>query len=407
MPVSATAKFAPDTATRARRNFSRRWSRAASASSAGTSDRPAGAGRPTLPISSMKMSRISARLRWMAGTRMCDGRSWPSWTIISARSVSQTSMPSRRSASLSSISCVAIDLTLTTSAGAVVVDDRGDDRVRLGRVACPVDGAAGSGHALLESLEEGRQVAHDLVLDRRPGEAERLPVGPFLDDRGALGPDRRGRSTEVRAELAVRQGRLGRLGERRCPPERRLRIGRVGVGAGASRSRVRARRRQDLGEVHDPDRRTATGQQPADVHQARRVARGQDVRAGTEDVIDLVEAHRDRRVGVLDRERATEPATRLGPRQVDQRQAVDRAAAVGSADRRPRAGGSSGRSGGRRRCAGSAPRRRSPRGRRRGTRSVRRPRRDGRDALGQAASTPPSAARPATQRVVATDHRCA
>ena len=33
-PVSATAKFAPETATRARRNFSRRWSRAASASSA-------------------------------------------------------------------------------------------------------------------------------------------------------------------------------------------------------------------------------------------------------------------------------------------------------------------------------------------------------------------------------------
>ena len=41
----------------------------------------------------MKMSRISVRLRWIAGTRMCDGRSWPSWTIISARSVSQTSMP--------------------------------------------------------------------------------------------------------------------------------------------------------------------------------------------------------------------------------------------------------------------------------------------------------------------------
>ena len=114
-PVSATAKFAPETATRARRNFSRRWRRAASASSGGSSVRPAGAGRPTRPISSMKMSRISVRLRWIAGTRMCDGRSCPSWTIISARSVSQTAMPSWRSASLSSISWVAIDLTLTTS----------------------------------------------------------------------------------------------------------------------------------------------------------------------------------------------------------------------------------------------------------------------------------------------------
>ena len=115
VPVSATAKFAPDTATRARRNFSRRWSRAVSASSGGASVRSGGAARPTRPISSMKMSRISDRLRWMAGTRMCDGRSWPSWTIISARSVSQTSMPSSRSASFSSISWVAIDLTLTTS----------------------------------------------------------------------------------------------------------------------------------------------------------------------------------------------------------------------------------------------------------------------------------------------------
>ena len=185
------------------------------------------------------MSRISARLRWMAGTRMCDGRSWPSWTIISARSVSQTSMPSRRSASLSSISCVAIDLTLTTSSGAVVMDDRGDDRVRLGGVARPVDRAAGRGHPLLESVEEGGQVAHDLVLDRRPGEAKRLPVGPFLDDRGALGADRRGRPTEVRAELAVRQRCLGRLGERRRPPERRLRDGRVGAAASVSVMRPR------------------------------------------------------------------------------------------------------------------------------------------------------------------------
>ena len=46
VPVSATAKLAPETATLARRNFSRRWSRAASASSGGSSVRPAGAGPP-------------------------------------------------------------------------------------------------------------------------------------------------------------------------------------------------------------------------------------------------------------------------------------------------------------------------------------------------------------------------
>ena len=65
------------------------------------------------------MSRISARLRWMAGTRMCDGRSCPSWTISSARSVSQALIPAASNASLSPISWVAIDLTLTTSSAPV------------------------------------------------------------------------------------------------------------------------------------------------------------------------------------------------------------------------------------------------------------------------------------------------
>jgi hypothetical protein len=115
VPVSATAKFAPDTATRARRNFSRRCARAAAASSAGTSVRSAGAGRPAFPISRRKISRTSERLRWMAGTRMWLGRSSPSCTISSARSVSQARIPAASSASLSRVSWVAIDLTLTTS----------------------------------------------------------------------------------------------------------------------------------------------------------------------------------------------------------------------------------------------------------------------------------------------------
>ena len=48
--------------------------RAASASAAGSSVRSAGAGRPTAAIRRRKMSRISVRLRWIAGTRMCDGQ---------------------------------------------------------------------------------------------------------------------------------------------------------------------------------------------------------------------------------------------------------------------------------------------------------------------------------------------
>ena len=56
---------------------------------------PSGAGRPAAAIWSRKISRISARLRWIAGTRMWLGRSSPSCTISSARSVSQAAMPSR------------------------------------------------------------------------------------------------------------------------------------------------------------------------------------------------------------------------------------------------------------------------------------------------------------------------
>ncbi len=46
---------------------------------------------------------------------MCDGLSCPSWTINSARSVSTAAMPCSSRYSLSPISCVAIDLTLTIS----------------------------------------------------------------------------------------------------------------------------------------------------------------------------------------------------------------------------------------------------------------------------------------------------
>ncbi len=109
LPVSATPKFAPLTPIRADRNFARRCSRAASASAAGSSV------RSSSPSSRRKMSRISARLRWIAGTRMCEGKSSSSWMISSARSVSTARTPAAASCSFSEISSVAIDLTFTTS----------------------------------------------------------------------------------------------------------------------------------------------------------------------------------------------------------------------------------------------------------------------------------------------------
>ena len=152
VPVSATPKFAPLTATLADRNVRRRCSRAASASRAGSSVRSLG----TSGISRRKISAISDRFLWIAGTRMCEGRSWPSWTISSARSVSYAVMPAASSASLSPISCVAIDLTLTTDGLAGRLDQLGDNAVGLVGVAGPVDDAAASGERRLELHEVAR-----------------------------------------------------------------------------------------------------------------------------------------------------------------------------------------------------------------------------------------------------------
>jgi len=66
VPVSATAKLAPEIATRVDRNVARRYRRAAAARAAGSSVNVLS----TVDISRRKMSRISARLRWIAGTRM-------------------------------------------------------------------------------------------------------------------------------------------------------------------------------------------------------------------------------------------------------------------------------------------------------------------------------------------------
>ncbi len=247
VPVSATAKFAPLIAIRARRNFSRRWSRAASASSRGLSVMPAGAGRPARPISCSKMSRTSARLRWIAGTRMCEGRSWPSWTMSSARSVSQTSIPSRARASLSSISWVAIDLTLTTSVMALACAICGNDPVRLGAIARPVDVTAGAGDLFLEAHQQLGQVAQDIVLERRASGAQLLPVRAFGHGRRTFRADGRGRVAKIGAQLIVgkcqaRRYRKWRRVRKAGPLDGLERISHHWPGSGrcASRGRVRA-----------------------------------------------------------------------------------------------------------------------------------------------------------------------
>ena len=197
VPVSAMPKFAPETPTRARRKAWRRWRRAASVSSSGSSP------SPSSPSSRANRSRISDRLRWIAGTRMCDDQSCESCTMSSARSVSIAVTPRCSSAWLRSISSVVSDLTLTTSRAPWAAHEVAHDRVGLGRVARPVHVAAGRLHRRLELLEQDVEPAHGAALDRRPGRAQLLPVGHLGHDRVALGADAARGVVQVAAQLRV------------------------------------------------------------------------------------------------------------------------------------------------------------------------------------------------------------
>ena len=68
--------------------------------------------------------------------------------------------PRPASASLSSISCVTMDLTLTTSVAPCRADEPGYDRVGLARVAGPMDGPPGRDYVGLELSRAARASAH-------------------------------------------------------------------------------------------------------------------------------------------------------------------------------------------------------------------------------------------------------
>ena len=205
----------------ARRNFSRRCSRAAAASAAGSSVRSSGAGRPTSAIRRRKISRISARLRWIAGTRM-----WRGQVVAELHDqLGQVGLPggdalASASASLRPISWVAIDLTLTTSSTPWRAGDLGDDRARLGGVAGPVHRRAARRSAPPRAARGGWSRSRSAcVLDRRRRRAA-APPSPSTSatTRGALGADRRGGVGEVAPQLGVGQRRARGLGERpACP----------------------------------------------------------------------------------------------------------------------------------------------------------------------------------------------
>ena len=114
---------------------------------------------------------------------------------------------------MSLISSVASDFTFTTSSAPSALHERGDDLVRLGRVARPVDDAAGGLDGRLQLDEHLVEPAEGRILDRRTGLAQGLPVGHLGHDGGALGADRACRVADVGPDLGVRERSRGRVRE--------------------------------------------------------------------------------------------------------------------------------------------------------------------------------------------------
>ena len=295
--------------------------------------------------------------------------------MSSARSVSQAAMPSASRASLRPISWVAIDLTLTTSSTpwsratrATIAQASAASRAQW-TVAPP---------AVRDASSCSRWVARSrsaASLTAAPATRSSSQSSHLGDDPGPLVADGAGGVREVVAQLGVAQRGAGGLGEGRHPDEGAA--GHALPRPGADRRTVGAALGvlgggQDLGEVHGAYAGALAREQPADVHQARVVAGDEHLGSGLAHVARLVGAHRDRGVGVLEREGAAEAAALLGLRQVDEGQPAHLLEQLPRAGRRPRASAASGRSGGRSPCAGSRRRRRSRRARRRGTRSARR-----------------------------------
>src|SRR6478736_3393025 len=314
VPVSATAKLAPLTATLARRNFSRRCARAAAARTTGSSVRSAGAGRPTAPISARKISRISARLRWIAGTRMCEGRSSPSCTMSSARSVSQAAMPSASSASLRPISWVTIDLTLTTS-------------------STPWAWAMDATIALASAASLAQCTVAPLAVSDASSSSSWVPRSRSADSLTPAPARRSSSQSEFSLTSSTRRCRFARMVPvayaRLCrswalPSASCAATGNFGIPTNvAPLMTCSFRRRQDLGEMDAAHAGLLAGQQPADVGQARVVAGGQYLGAGVAHVPGLVGAHGHGRVGVLEREGAAEAAALVGGGELQQRQATN------------------------------------------------------------------------------------
>ena len=224
-------------------------------------------------------------------------------------------MPAAASASFSSISSVVSDFTFTTSVDAVRARDVDDDRVRLGGVARPVHLRRPPPVPRCSNCTRySSRWASTSALIAAAGLAQLLPVGQLGDDARRA----------WRGSCRVAWRRFARS----CAfASSRSRRGRE------ARSR-RVRRREDLGEVQRAHAAAPTREAAADLQQARAVDGACRPRRRSRRSRALVGEHRERRVGVLDRERAAEAAALVGAPAARRARARGRCGAAAAARRR-------------------------------------------------------------------------
>ena len=92
-------------------------------------------------------------------------------------------------------------------------DECGDDLVRLGGVARPVDDAARRLDRRLQLDQHLVEPGQGRILDRGCSLTQGLPIGDLGHEGGALGADRAGRVADVGPHLCVRERRGGSLRE--------------------------------------------------------------------------------------------------------------------------------------------------------------------------------------------------
>ena len=276
---------------------------------------------------------------------MCDGRSSPTWTTNSPRSVSTTRTPAGSSASFSSISSVTIDFDFTASRTPALARDARDDPRARRRPSPP-------------SARGSRAPRRPRGRTARDSESRRAMVAARIAPR-LVAAARRASASAPKAPARPLARRPVVSGQRLA--QARIGEGRVDAAMEREGGVSHGRHREHLGDVPHADAAAAPVQAAADVHQAADVGGHDRVGAAALDGVDLRVQHRARQRPHLDGEQAAEAAARFGVRAGRRIARPRRRAAGGAAARAGRGRAGRGRTRDRRararpaRAAGSTP----------------------------------------------------